>query len=262
MIKKHSFILAVAIFGVTITMLFSMAPDSTVSSAALNSDWKLTITGLVDKPLNLTIADLLTMPQNTLFAQIYCVGPPGFFVEEGNWTGVKLNYLLQKAGVDPSTIKIAFYATDGFTTDLTPLYAMDDSVLVAYEKNGLPIDETLRLVVPDRWGYKWIYHLSKIEAVNYNFLGKYESQGYSDTALTTMTGGPGDVGNQLPNPTSLTSRTPTPTSTPNSSQNTSTPNPSPTIPELSTLAIPLLLISLFISAAILKHKKLQQAISS
>jgi hypothetical protein len=252
LIKKHIFILAAAMIAVSITMLLYVTPDSIASSATLNTDWKLAITGLVDEPLNLTIADLLTMPQTTLFAQIYCVGPPGFFVEEGNWTGVKLNFLLQSAGLDPSTVKIAFYATDGFTTDLTPLYAMDDSVLVAYEKNGLPIDETLRLVVPSRWGYKWIYHLSRIEAANYNFLGKYESQGYSDIALTTMTGGPGDVGNQLPNPTTLTTRTPSPT--PSNSPKSSA-NPSPTIPEFSSITILILLLSLLIFASVLKYKK-------
>jgi len=231
--RKHCSVAASMAIVILISILFSIT-DSIMCSAALNTDWELTITGQVDKPLNLTIADLLTMPQTTLFAQIYCVGPPGFFVEEGNWTGVKLNLLLQKVGIDPAAIKIAFYATDGFTTDLTPLYAMDDSVIVAYEKNSQPLDETLRLVVPGRWGYKWIYHLTRIEIVNYNFLGRYESQGYSDTALTTMLGGPGDVGSQLPNPTALNTQIPssTPSSIPSNTPNNSPP-PSATPPTTS-----------------------------
>ena len=138
--------------------------------------------------------------------------------------------MLENAGVDPATIKIAFYATDGFSTDLTLSSAMDDSILVAYEKNGLPLDETLRLVVPGRWGYKWIYHLNRIEAVNYNFLGKYESQGYSDTALTITSGGPGDVGSQLPNVPSLNRNipSPNPTGSPSSSPTANFPTPSAT----------------------------------
>jgi hypothetical protein len=226
---KHSSVTATIIVAAIISILFSATTDTTKSSTiALNTNWKLTITGQVDTPLNLTIADLLAMPQTTLFAQIYCVGPPGFFVEEGNWTGVKLNFLLQKAGINSTATKIAFYATDGFTTDLTPSFAMDDSIIVAYEKNNLPLDETLRLVVPGRWGYKWIYHLSRIEAVDYNFLGKYESQGYSDTALTTNTGGVGDVGDQLPNPTGLNRNSPSPTTrpTPSSTSNINSPSPS------------------------------------
>lgn len=250
------------IVTVLISIILSMTTDSIACSAAINTDWELTITGLVDNHLNLTIADLMTMPQTTLFAQIYCVGPPGFFVEEGNWTGVRLSYLLDQAGVDPSAIKIAFHATDGFSTDLTPALAMDSSIVVAYEKNGLPLDETLRLVVPDRWGYKWIYHLNRIEAVNYNFLGRYESQGYSDTALITMSGGPGDVGDQLPNPTALTTRTPSPTPnsspihspTPSSSPSNS-PIPSPTIPEISSFTILFLLLFLLLCAVIFKYRK-------
>lgn len=216
--EKHPFLVTVFVVTFLIFLVFSMTASLAVCSVTLNTDWKLTITGLVDTPLNLTIADLMTMPQTTLFAQIYCAGPPGFFVEEGNWTGVELKFLLQKAGIDPAAIKIAFHASDGFSTDLTPLFAMDESVLVAYEKNNSPLDETLRLVVPGRWGYKWIYHLDRIEVVNYNFLGKYESQGYSDTALTTMSAGPGDVGSQLPNPTTL-----------NINRSSPTPRPTPSI---------------------------------
>ena len=233
--KKHSSVATVIIVAAIISMLFSATTDTiTCSTTVLDTDWKLTIFGQVDTPLNLTIANLLTMPQTTLFAQIYCVGPPGFFVEEGNWTGVKLNFLLQKAGINSSAIKIAFYATDGFSTDLTPLFAMDDSVIVAYEKNNLPLDETLRLVVPGRWGYKWIYHLNRIEAVNYDFLGKYESQGYSDTALTTTTGGVGDVGDQLPNPSGLNRNSPSPTARPTPSSTSSVNSPSPSATHLTT----------------------------
>jgi len=35
---------------------------------------------------------------------------------------------------------------------------------------------------PGMWGYKWIKYLIKIEVVDYNFLGTYESEGYPDDA--------------------------------------------------------------------------------
>ena len=79
-------------------------------------------------------------------------------------------------------MKVAFYAYDGFTTDLTVTTAMRDDVILAYEKDGQPLTEKVRLVVPGKWGYKWMQQVTHIELVNYDFLGRYESQGYSDEA--------------------------------------------------------------------------------
>ena len=47
----------------------------------------------------------------------------------------------------------------------------------------MPLDEMLRLVVPDKWGYKWISYVTVIELVDYDFLGVWESQGYPDAAV-------------------------------------------------------------------------------
>jgi hypothetical protein len=45
------------------------------------------------------------------------------------------------------------------------------------------------LVVPGKWGYKWISQLTVIELVNYDFLGRWESAGYSDEADISSGGG-------------------------------------------------------------------------
>jgi DMSO/TMAO reductase YedYZ molybdopterin-dependent catalytic subunit len=59
---------------------------------------------------------------------------------------------------------------------------MRNDIILAYEKDGQPLAEKLRLVVPGKWGYKWISRLAQIDLVDYNFLGRYESSGYSDEA--------------------------------------------------------------------------------
>ncbi|NIR87790.1 molybdopterin-dependent oxidoreductase, partial [Candidatus Bathyarchaeota archaeon] len=84
--------------------------------------------------------------------------------------------------VSPEAVKVAFYAADDFTTDLIVTTAMREDVLLAYERDGEPLPEKLRLVVPGKWGYKWISQLIHIELVNYDFKGSWESRGYSDTA--------------------------------------------------------------------------------
>ena len=230
--KKFSFILiATMVIGILLSGSFNQGLEPVAYSAEIDAEWQLTVTGLVNKPLNLTLADLMAMAQTTINAPLFCVGPKPFLVDEGNWTGVELGLLLNNAEISPNAIKVAFYATDGFTTDLTIVSAMDENVIVAYEKDGAPLDEKLRLVVPDRWGYKWIHSLNNIELVDYDFLGRYEGGDYSDSAEIASTGAPGDFpnpsGGTTPNTNSATpapSLSPSPTTIQTSSP-TSTPQP-------------------------------------
>jgi hypothetical protein len=104
----------------------------------------------------------------------------------------------------------------------------------------------LRLVVPGRWGYKWISMLTRIEVLDYNYLGFWESRGYSDLAGITN----GDVPQPSPDanispssPKSPPSTSPSPQSSPSPSTSpeptTPTPTPKPTTaPEISENAMP------------------------
>jgi len=148
-------------------------------------EWSLLVDGLVRHPLNLSLKEIVTMPRRTITAEIYCLPSPegsGVLVDSGNWTGASLRFILEKAGVLSEAVKVAFYAEDGFTTDLTMNSAFTEDTILAYEKDGEPLHRKIRLVVPGRWGYKWIYLLNRVELVDYNFLGSYESRGFPDGA--------------------------------------------------------------------------------
>jgi hypothetical protein len=151
-------------------------------STAANSEWTLVVDGLVQSPLALTFDDLVAMPTTTVYADLYCVGLPTEPIAQGDWTGVRLGFMLEEAGVLPEAWKVAFYAAhDGFTTDLPLTTAMRDDIILAYERDGEPLAEK-QLVVPCMWGYKWIREPTHIELVDYDFLGKYETIGYPDEA--------------------------------------------------------------------------------
>ncbi len=151
-------------------------------------NWRLIVDGLVEKPLNLSVSNLLSMPSTSVNATLYCVGGgTGYPVENGTWEGVRLKLILEKAGIRPNAIKVAFYAPDGFSTDLTIQDAERNDVIIAYKKNGEFLKDKngnpdFRLVVPGKWGYKWIRGLNHIELVDYDFKGLFESRGYSDEA--------------------------------------------------------------------------------
>ncbi len=153
-----------------------------VRAEASSAEWNLAVTGLVEQPLNLSLTELKAMPQTTVHASLICVGSSSGAVAEGDWVGVRLWLLLETAGVSPDAVKVAFHATDGYSTDLDLETAKREDIIVAYEKDGSPLSETLRLVVPGKWGYKWISEVSSVELVDYDFKGFWESGGYPDSA--------------------------------------------------------------------------------
>ncbi len=180
--RKLFLIALLLVVAILVALFFWWRLNLFGSVTGENSGSQLQIGGLVERPLNLTYKEILAMPRSNVNATLFCVGAPNHPVAEGDWTGVSLRFILERARVSPEAVKVAFYAEDGFTTDLTVATAMRGDVILAYEKDGESLPEKLRLVVPDKWGYKWISNLTRIELVNYDFKGFYESRGYSDEA--------------------------------------------------------------------------------
>jgi len=229
----------------------------------------LTITGLVQNPLSLTLNEIEAMPKTTEFAELICVDAPTTPLEWGDWTGVQLSYLLQQAIVNSSAIKVAMFAPDGFEADLPiQMATTDNSILVAYEINNTAL-AGLQLVVPNNYGYKWISDLTKIQLVNYNFLGTEEQEGYPDDAtITAVSGTPGLPVTTLPpestahptqSPTpTAPSQTPLPTVKPTTPPVTSSPKPQSTSTFLiyvATVSIIIVIIAVVSAATLIRRRK-------
>jgi len=171
--------------------ILAIAVASVVTVGALSTSWSknseapvnINIAGLVHNPAMLSLDDLKSRESVTVEAELICVS--GISSGRHSWTGVRLNVLLSEVGVKEDVIKVAFTASDHYTTDLTLSDAMRDDVVIAYLEDGSPMSEKTRLVVPGKWGYKWISDLTEIELVDYDFLGKWEQRGYPDDATIT-----------------------------------------------------------------------------
>ena len=182
-------IIASIITSLIIAMMI-LTPELATASANLSAEstssgypeWNLVVTGYVENPLNLSWTEIVALPQSIVNSELICVDWPDQVLMSGNWTGVKLKLLLERAGISPQAMKVGFFATDNFSTDLTLETAMREDIIIAYEFNGIPLGEEVRLVVPGKWGYKWIHHIETIILYNDNFLGYYESNGFSDEA--------------------------------------------------------------------------------
>lgn len=140
-------------------LLTSFSQVATVRS--LNSDWQITIDGAVQTPLNFTIDDLTNMQQTTVQAELYCYG---YLLMSGEWTGVTLDFLLKEVGVEQlDEFSIDFKASDGYTIKDFPMSAaIRNDVIIAYEKDGMPLNDHVRLVVPGANGNVWISGITQI----------------------------------------------------------------------------------------------------
>jgi len=151
---------------------FSSAPKNIMTG---DSEWSLLVDGLVNRPLNLTFSELVAMPRRTVDAELWCVTPggfpPPFLVASGNWTGVRLGLILEKAELSRQAVIVEFYAEDGYSTNISVATAMKRNVILAYEKDGEPLPETLRLVFPEAPGYMWISMITHIKLVKPDFKG-------------------------------------------------------------------------------------------
>ena len=87
------------------------------------------------------------MPSVTFLRTMECISNDigDHLISNGQWTGVPLHMVLEKAGVKAGAIKVQFTAYDGYTTAIPVTEAMEQQTILAYHLNGVPL--------PTRHGY-------------------------------------------------------------------------------------------------------------
>ena len=169
--------------------------------------WTLTVGGLVERELELSLRDLRSMRSQTLFVTLECAGngrsmlePPAEgeqwrlgAVSTAEWTGVPLAEVLDRAGVRPEAREAVFRGADGgtvperdepirFERSLGVDDARSHDVLLAYAMNGeaLPVQHgyPLRVIVPGWYAVASVKWLSEIELVDRRFDGYYQAEKY------------------------------------------------------------------------------------
>lgn len=147
------------------------------------AEYRLRIEGLVDKPKTYTYTQVKDDHQKyTKVVKLDCV--EGWSVSI-LWEGILVKDLLKEAGVKKDARIAIFYARDGYTTSFPVSYLLENDILMAYKMNGviLPPERgyPFELVAEDKWGYKWIKWIERIElSDNLNYRGYWESRGYSN----------------------------------------------------------------------------------
>lgn len=148
------------------------------------SDYRLKVTGLVDRDLTLSYDELLKLPTYSEIVYMPCVDGWGFTAK---WTGFRVSDLLNLTNLKPSASYIVFHSADGYSTGLQLDYIIDSQLLMAYGINDvtLPPDRgfPFQLVAKDRYGYKWAKWITSLEVTDKEVRGYWESRGYSEKAI-------------------------------------------------------------------------------
>jgi DMSO/TMAO reductase YedYZ molybdopterin-dependent catalytic subunit len=139
------------------------------------ADWRLTIDGLVAKPLELSLAQLQAMPTRTQVTRHDCVEGWSCI---GQWKGVRLSHVLTLAQLKPGAKYVVFHCLDQMEEDdERSLYygsvdlddAFHEQTLLAWELNGkpLPVENgaPLRARIERQLGYKQPKYLRRVQVV-------------------------------------------------------------------------------------------------
>ena len=132
-------------------------------------EWRLKISGAVDKLQQLTYEDILKLPAVERNVLLIC---PGFFAYNGLWKGISMPELLSDAKLRPNVTHVKFSGPKGIrrkTKKFTIEEVMTNKIFIAYQVNGQRLPERhgfpVRLVAEDHYGGRWVKYVDKIYVI-------------------------------------------------------------------------------------------------
>jgi DMSO/TMAO reductase YedYZ molybdopterin-dependent catalytic subunit len=147
------------------------------------STYQLDILGLVSQPIKYSYDDILKLPTYQKVVTLNCV--EGWSVK-ALWEGILVRDLLKNITIKPEAKTIIFYAADGYSTSFPLDYVLNNDIIMADKLNGVVLPPErgfpFQLVAEQKWGYKWIKWITKIElSSDTNYKGFWESRGYNNS---------------------------------------------------------------------------------
>lgn len=128
--------------------------------------WRLTVGGMVGRPLTLDRDDLERLPQVERYQTLMCISNEigDGLIGNAQWAGVRLMDVLTMAQLSSSARFVVFRSADGYVESISLPQAR--ATILATEMNGAPLEHRhgfpLRALVPGTYGMKnpkWITHI-------------------------------------------------------------------------------------------------------
>ena len=151
----------------------------------INRDnWRLEITGMVERPQTYRFEELTGLPAVTQDTTLMCISNDvgGGLMSNATWKGLPLKTLLQAAGVRPGVREVLLHGVDNYSDSFPLEKALEETTLVVYEMNGEALTRNhgypVRVVVPGLFGEKSVKWVTRIELMAQDAQGFYERQGW------------------------------------------------------------------------------------
>src|SRR4029077_6907086 len=162
---------------------------NTIPPAVNEEQWRLNITGLVEKPLALTLDELRRYEPMHQFVTLSCISNPvgGDLIGTTRWTGVSLQRLLPDLKLAPSASHLRIRAAARFfeVISLDAIKA-DPRIMLTYSWDGVPLKREhgypLRIYIPDLYGMKQPKWIESIEATDHWEPGYWVRRGWNKVA--------------------------------------------------------------------------------
>ncbi len=167
-----------------------------------DADFRLRISGLINNPFELSLADLKSRQKFEIDAGFECGGnSPRLFqglIGNARWGGVRLVDLLEEAGLQRDGVEVVFYGADkgmektrsdldmeveqSFGHSMHIDDALNPDIILAYEMNGEPLPlyhgAPLRVVVPGWYGVANVKWLDQIHIQDSRYMGRFMGRDY------------------------------------------------------------------------------------
>lgn len=163
---------------------FYVVTKNVVDPRVTRALWALEVNGHVERPQTYDFARIESMTPTEQETTLMCISNPiaAGLMSNAVWTGVPLRNLLEQVGPRDDAVEVLLHGADGYTDSFSIEKAMEQTTLVAYGMNGEPLPPRhgfpARIIVPGLFGEKNVKWVTRIEVVDHDAKGFYETQGW------------------------------------------------------------------------------------
>ena len=144
------------------------------------AEWRLTLSGLVERPVVMTWDDLLAIPRAAVTCDMHCV--TRWSKLDNRFEGARVRDVLARAVVKPAARYVMAHSHGGYTTNMPLADLMGDDALLAYKYDGRPLEAEhggpCRLLVPRLYLWKSAKWVNQLELLEKDQPGFWERGGY------------------------------------------------------------------------------------
>jgi DMSO/TMAO reductase YedYZ molybdopterin-dependent catalytic subunit len=142
--------------------------------------WRLDVGGLCERPLKLSLSDIMRLPQVTQVLRLKCVE---CWSSKASWTGFRPQVLFDLVRPSKEARYLYFYSPDDYFEYISLEDLLKPKVLFVHTMNGRPLSDEhgapLRLIIPFKYGYKNVKTITRLVFVKRGGNGYWSQYGYS-----------------------------------------------------------------------------------